>query len=462
MMLQLTDTVSSSPGLKKLRYEFTEKQDLAFDYLMDKETNEILFGGGAGGGKSVLGCVWLVTMCVLYPGTRYLMGRAILKTIKESTLLTFFRVCKEMGLKKDVDYKYHAMQSIITFNNESEIYLKDLYAYPSDPEFDELGSTEYTSAFIDEASQVSHKAYMIVMSRLRYRLDEYGIIPKILTATNPTKNFLYAEFYKPYKAGELKKYRKFIPALVQDNQFISKYYIENLQKLDKVTKERLLLGNWEYDDDPSRLFEYDKILDMFTNSKIDINQPKKYLTVDVARYGDDKTVVVLWEHFKILKIEVFSGQNNKQTREFLEKAMAYEHVPRSQVIIDEDGIGGGIVDEMIGVKGFVNNSRPLESEFSRDKHNFMNLKSQCYFFLAQMVNENKISIYSDIPIKYKELIIEDLEQIKRKDADKDGKLAVIPKEEMKEILGRSTDIGDAIMMRMWFLLKKPVTPYISV
>ena len=221
----------------EIKWKPTSKQLTAFNYLTDNDTTELLYGGGAGGGKSYLGCVWILYCCLAYPGTRYIMGRAILKTLKESTLLTFFRVCKQFGLKKDVDYKYNYIQGVITFKNESEVYLKDLFAYPSDPEFDELGSTEYTGGFIDEASQVTEKAYEIVMSRLRYKLVEYNLVPKLLTATNPTKNFLYPNFYLAFKNKELPIYKKFIQALVGDNPYMPHYYAENLAKLDKISKE---------------------------------------------------------------------------------------------------------------------------------------------------------------------------------------------------------------------------------
>jgi len=135
--------------------------------------------------------------------------------------------------------------------------------------------------------------------------------------------------------------------------------------------------------------------------------------------------------------------------------MAEHSIPRSNVVIDEDGVGGGIVDELQGVKGFVNNSKPKEGVI---KYNYANLKSQCYFKLADLVNEGKISIKCDIGIR--KLIIEDLEQIKRKDADKDGKLAVTPKEDIKENIGRSPDFGDALMMRMLFEVRQEYIPYI--
>ena len=68
-----------------------EKQEQAVYYLKDSETNEFIYGGAAGGGKSALGNLWLIECCQKYPGSRWLMGRAKLKTLKETTLATFFQ-----------------------------------------------------------------------------------------------------------------------------------------------------------------------------------------------------------------------------------------------------------------------------------------------------------------------------------------------------------------------------------
>ena len=37
--------------------------------------------------------------------------------------------------------------------------------------------------------------------------------------------------------------------------------------------------------------------------------------------------------------------------------------------------------------------------------------------------------------------------------DKDGRLTIIPKDEVKELIGRSPDEWDSIMMRYYFQLK---------
>jgi phage terminase large subunit len=96
----------------------------------------------------------------------------------------------------------------------------------------------------------------------------------------------------------------------------------------------------------------------------------------------------------------------------------------------------------------VNNSSPLE-DFRGTKQNYRNLKSQCYFLLASKINLRQIAVKS-MGAQQQELLTEELEQVRQKDMDKDGKLAMEPKEEMKERLGRSPDYADALMMRMWF------------
>lgn len=57
------------------------------------------------------------------------------------------------------------------------------------------------------------------------------------------------------------------------------------------------------------------------------------------------------------------------------------------------------------------------------------------------------------------MLIEDLQQVKQKDKDKDSKFALVGKEIIKEILGRSPDIGDILAFRMIFELKQPIKVY---
>ena len=110
-------------------------------------------------------------------------------------------------------------------------------------------------------------------------------------------------------------------------------------------------------------------------------------------------------------------------------------------------MGGGVCD-ILRCKGFVNNSRALENPITKTKENFDNLKSQCYYKLAELVNANKIYINADG--KQKQLIIEELEQVKQKSVDSDTSKGIIPKDRVKALIGRSPDFSDCLAMRMIF------------
>ena len=62
-------------------------------------------------------------------------------------------------------------------------------------------------------------------------------------------------------------------------------------------------------------------------------------------------------------------------------------------------------------------------------------------------------IQSDEP-SVNDMIIEELEVVKQKDVDKDNKMSVISKDKIKELIGRSPDYSDTLMMRMYLELSK--------
>lgn len=418
------------------------KQEHATFYLKDNITTEVLYGGAAGGGKSAFGCLWLIENCQRYPNTRWLMGRSKLKTLKETTLNTFFELTSLLGLSDQ--FRYNAQANIIYWNNGSEIILKDLFLYPSDPNFDSLGSLEITGAFIDECNQLVYKAWQIVKSRIRYKLTEFGLIPKMLGTCNPAKNWTYKEFYKPSKDGSILEYRKFIQALPTDNPHLHPSYLQSLLSLDKNSKERLYYGNWEYDDDPSTLIDQDSIISYFNATHLKTGNTK-YLTIDVARKGKDNTVFRVWDGYLcVYRLSLPISLVNEIVNKAKELQRKYS-IALTNVIADEDGVGGGVVD-YLKCKGFVNNSKALNGE------NYENLKAQCTVLMAKkIVNKEAGEICESGSVR--DRVAEEMEQVKLKDIDKDGRIGIVPKEKVKEMLGRSPDDWDSIMMRYWFELQ---------
>lgn len=423
------------------------KQENAVYLLKDNVTKEIIYGGAAGGGKSALGVLWLIEQCQLYPETRWLMGRSKLKALKETTLNTFFELTSKLGLSSQ--YKFNSQSGIIYWNNKSEILLKDLYAYPSDPNFDSLGSLEITGAFIDECNQISYKAWQIVKSRIRYKLQDYNLEPKLLGTCNPSKNWVYNQFYIRQKNGTIDYDKRFIQALPEDNPFLPASYLESLLSLDENSKQRLYYGNWEYDNDPAKLIDFDKIQNVFTNEFIEGGQ--MYISADIARFGSDKMVICVWSGFRVIDLVSLNKSSIVEIAQLIRELANKYKVTMSNIVIDEDGVGGGVVDMLKGCRGFVNNSKPLLVE--NQIVQYQNLKTQCYFKLAEMIQMDLIYIKCQEQTVIDD-ITKELEMVKRDKIDSDGKLRIISKEDIKKSIGRSPDYSDALMMRMYFCFEQ--------
>jgi len=292
---------------------------------------------------------------------------------------------------------------------------------------------------------------------------EYNLPPKNLYTMNPNKGWIF-RIYKMFRANELPEDTVFIQSLFKDNIYRNKGYGKTLAKIrNKATRERLMNGNWEYDDDKSALFQYDAILDIFTNEAVESDE--KYLSGDVSRKGRDIMPLFLWKGLKCYKIVVIPDEVRKSTKTSAEFIMALakkEGIRFSRIILDEDGVGGGVVDNIPNCKGFINGSPPILSEENKIKkqnneyfENYGNLKTQCFFKLAEYAEKGTVEICVNGDEIIKQTIIDELGFIKQKDLDKDqGKIYLVDKKTTKKLLGRSPDYADAMMMRMYFEVKE--------
>lgn len=198
------------------------------------------------------------------------------------------------------------------WNGGSIIYCVDLAEKPSDPEYDRLGSYTLTDAFVDEAQEVPYKAVNVLKARFSLtKTDTWQTRAKVLYTCNPARNWIYQQFYKPWRDGTLPKEKKFVPSLVTDNPYVPPEYVENLRNSDdEVTKQRLLYGNFEYDDDPTVLIPYNVICDLYENN---VQTGERFLTVDVARLGRDTTRFVVWDGLRAFHFEKAAKWDTSQT-----------------------------------------------------------------------------------------------------------------------------------------------------
>ena len=423
------------------------RQSEALKFLsVDSDVETILYGGAAGGGKTMLGCMWQILRRLKYPGTRSLIGRAKLDTLKKTTMATFFQVAHEIGLKAGEDFIYNQQSHIIKFSNGSEIILADLFLYPSDPMMTDLGGLEITDAFIDEATEITEKAYSIVSSRIRYKLNEFGLKPKILLTCNPSKGWIYNQFYLPYKNQNLPQHLAFIQALPGDNIHLPDSYVTSLTRLPEADRKRLLEGDWEFDNSSDRLYMYDELVRCFREP---MNVGEGYITADIARLGKDRTVLCVWRGLSCIDIVVLKQKRQDEVKAEIQRLMNEHSVRLSNVLADADGVGGGLADSL-RCREFMNGSKAVRGT------QYMNLKADCYFRLGELIDKNEITL----PIKYQEDIIKELELVRRVDPDKEGKLRVTSKDTISQRTGGiSPDIADAIMMRAYFELNRNYNKY---
>lgn len=439
---------------------YNEKQHKALQILTDTETEELLFGGAAGGSKTWTACAWLLFMCLNYPGTKWFIGREELNRITQSTLITFLKVVSAYSAKDT--FKFNAQKNILVFENGSRIDLLDLRYLPSDPMFERFGSTEYTGGLIEEAGETHFGAYEILKTRIgRHMNDVYNLPAKLLMTCNPKKGWLYTEFYLPAKKGILATYKRFLQSLVTDNPNISQDYIERLKRTkNESQKQRLLFGNWDYDDAPDALCSYESIIAIFENNHVQKTGVKK-ITIDAARFGSDKARVCVWDGWVVIEHHFYDISATTEIQDCIAAMRVKHQIAKNDCICDADGIGGGIVDNC-GILGFVNNAKPIlpieskENPLNKNKQeNYMNLQVQCCYGLAEIINEKGIWIECDLSPDQKEEIELELSWLRTYKADDERKLRILPKEDIKKNIGHSPDWRDVLMMRYYFELNAP-------
>ncbi len=425
-------------------FKASKKQWEAIKYLYDDITTEIWYWWWAWWGKSFLWVFRVRSMCQQYPWTRWFFGRKELTNLKKTTLNSYFKFIWEYWIPEPNKWVLNGQDNTIRFRNWSEILLFDLAYQPSDPLYTRFWSLELTWWFIDESNEIDIQCITIINTRLWRQLNsKYWIKPKLLETFNPDKWHVYDRYYKPYKNGELLEYRAFIPALATDNPHIDSNYIDQLMKADETTKQRLLYGNFDYDDTAWKLFRYDEILDMFTNN-IEHNNIR-YISCDVARLGKDTTVITLWEWLECWEIIQKQWLTTDLTAKLI-KDMEQEYwVRRNNIIIDTDWVWWWVADQLRWCINFMNNWRPFDTW---QQQNFSNLKTQCYFKLRELAEKRLVRIYAEW--KTKDTISQELSNVMLKNEFTDQKIQLESKEDMKRRLWRSPDIADSIMMRMYY------------
>jgi len=157
--------------------------------------------------------------------------------------------------------------------------------------------------------------------------------------------------------------------------------------------------------------------------------------VDVARFGDDRSVISIAKGRKVLSQIILRGMDTQQLAKRVYDESLLHHA--ETINVDVIGVGGGVVDALneIGAQG-VNGVNVAKPAWNNDK--YANLKAELWFSLRQRMLDGEISIPDDKDLE-RELMVSYKYNLV-------GKIVIEPKDSVKKVLGRSPDMADSLVL----------------
>jgi phage terminase large subunit-like protein len=149
-------------------FKFNPGQQRAYDETLDCEARFKLLYGGSRSGKTALLTLTIMDRALGAPGSRHLIvrkeGTAAKRSIVKDTLPTIWGLCYP-------DYpvpKWKDQYGYFDIGNGSEIWVGGLNDEKS---LEKLLGNEYATIYINEASEVTYSAFVLLRSRLAQTVD---------------------------------------------------------------------------------------------------------------------------------------------------------------------------------------------------------------------------------------------------------------------------------------------------
>lgn len=181
---------------------------------------------------------------------------------------------------------------------------------------------------------------------------------------------------------------------------------------------------------------------------------------DVARYGDDKTVITPRIAGKIFPFEKYSKKSTMETagnvikmcKVYMKK---YPNIKRCMIKVDDTGVGGGVTDrikEVAAEDGLPFTIIPVNNGSSATDDYYDNLGAQIWGGLRDALEENFSAVMQGNPpvleLPYDDEMIKQLSNRKKKITSK-GKIQLESKDDMKARKVGSPDIADSVTLAFY-------------
>lgn len=250
---------------------------------------------------------------------------------------------------------------------------------------------------------------------------------------------------KEGRLDRIESYLKPVPHLLSAQWVVGRAYkwgFDNPLLLSKA------FGEFPSNED-NVLIQLEEVIEAMARSNDSEEYQYRYIGVDVARFGEDATVMYDFHDYKqVGKKKLIKREVTEVSGEVIRLIKEGDKGLPTRVVIDETGIGSGVVDilkERLSDRVLGRNIEIVGVHFGQacddeeDRKKFLNLKAKMFYCLAQDVKDNLIldedeDLLSQLPtILYK--------------YNSSGKLQIESKEDYKKRTGnKSPDDADALAM----------------
>ena len=418
----------------------SKKQDEFFEAFKTGKYLSFILAGGAGSAKSIGAMLLVNAILNSIPNSRIPIYRKSETILKNNTIPSFKKVLEMTGCTDSVVFT----NLRATYPNGSEALF--LWAdMQKDPDLNNAKGGEWTGVMFDEINQIEEDYYDIMKSRAG-RCNEFeggNIKPFIIGTCNPTNNWVKSRFYDKWKNGTLDKSVFFQLSLPTDNPFLLDSYFDAIKELPKAQYNRYVLGDWEYNDDVNSLIRYEHIRNCITSDPhILSDQSVEYIGADIARYGDDKSVLTFVQDDFFYGQKEYERKDTVEMKDIIKKEMNDRDVFSSNVAVDAIGLGSGVIDGLIhdGFSPFPFMSSYTSSNSIRS-YKFKNLRAEVFWAIRTAFQEGTIRISDNTDL------IRELTNIRYEVEDK--VISIEKKKAIKKRLGSSPDRADSFAMAFY-------------
>ena len=511
------------PRAGSYAFEEFETQAIFSRAVFSGEYKFLLFGGAIRGGKTYVAMAIVFVLCKVFPNSRWAIVRKSYTALRRNTLPAFNKL-RPQNFIGPVNY---STWSALCKNGSEIIFMPE--SIKEDPDLNRFRGLEVNGFLPEEMNELEEQTFFKMVERagtwiVPRRVEKTperdpdtgrltgGSVwrevkttqpPTLIIGTcNPAMNWVKRKFYDPWRRGDLQAPYFFQPSNPRDNPYLPEGYVDTLESvLPENEKKRFLYGDWSVADEPDQLIKMDWIIQA---NNVEHVVGRNSFGVDIARFGDDMTVLCLINGNRLMSFEEYAQLRTTRIAQILRHRMRTVPVDASNTKVDVLNMGAGVVDDCVkhgfnvveviaGGKPYTppkektreivmtrgnrtvglrqpvlangkgngqsvtdrlnGRSNGVGSQYVPEAlanpvlqeafpYRFYDLRTQMYWTFARRLEENQFYLPEGV---MHPKAIEDLTAIKY-EIRAEKVLKIESKEEIFKRIGRSTDYGDALVM----------------